>query len=143
MALVAILGIGALAALLKQNSPSKGYYEYIKSGFASSHDLYPKGVRPNMLIEGQSVPNLKQMGNPERKNPMRELLVYPNFEVSRLIDKKKKNWKKVYSKVLNKEKQLDLLEDKWMKEDPLFLTPDYKQRNTRVSLPKLTGLKGC
>lgn len=143
MALAAVAGLAAIGALLKDNAPKEGYYDYVASQFASAHSTYPKEVWPDNKIDGSGYPyNQKQLGFPSMKNSLRNFWTYPNYEASKLINKDKKNWKVVYRKVLDKEKQLDQMEIKLNCDDHILLTPQYKQINTKTTYPKINYKPG-
>ena len=76
------------------------------------------------------------------KNSLRNFWTYPNYEASKLINKDKKNWQVVYNKVLDKEKQLDQMEIKLNCEDHPFLTPQFKQINSKTIYPKINYKPG-
>ena len=125
-------------------APNQGYYEYIRSNFISDHSTYPVGVSPNNKIDGAGYPfgQRKQIGFADPRNPLRHFWTYPNYEASRLINKDKRNWQKCWSNVLDKDKQMDLMEEKLI-DDHLFLTPQYKQVNTKKVYPKINYIPGA
>ena len=144
--LAAVVGFIALSTLVRSKTPSKGYYDYVASRFATPHSLYPMGESPNYVIDGAMDPggNLKQRGNPDRRNPFNALMTYPNEKDSRLINKTAPNWREITTHVLNKDRQMDFIDAKIGRDDHYYLSPEYKQsRGSTVShMPKFMSKPG-
>lgn len=96
----------------------------VRSYFAGPHEKYPRGAR-DIMIDGVSVPNIHAMGNPEPRNPMNRLFTYPQSRASAIINKNNERWEEVG--IINKDRQLDLIEEKIAMDDHILLTPHYKQ----------------
>lgn len=138
MALAAIAGIAAIGSLLTQMSPSKGYYDYVRDQFVTAHSTWPIDVTKSGRIDGVGYPyGTKNIGFPSRKNALRNYWTYPNAETSKLINKDKRNWEVVFANILDKDKQLDMIELKMNCDDPWLLWPHKKQSNRNNYNPKI------
>ena len=102
-----------------------------------SHKKYPVGAE-TWGIDGNVDQNYQQAGNPEPRNPMRELFTYPDKQ-SYLINKDQgPGW--MTSGVIDKKRQWDQIQDKLNCEDfHILLTPQYKQLDgsTVNPMPKI------
>ncbi len=113
----------------------------VKSVFAGPHDMWPRGARDLMIDGGSGLTNIFAQGNPEPRNPMNQLFTYPQSKASSEINKNNERWESVG--ILNKEKQIDFIEEKIAMDDHILLTAHYKQRDgkTKTYQPKI-NLKG-
>lgn len=141
MFLSSAIGFGVLAALLakrRAEAPEEGFddsEERIKSMFTGKYDLWPKGT-DKFKMDGAGTLKLPSHFNIEFRNPMNQLFTYPQAKAStRLV--KDGAWKE--AGVLNKDAQLAMLRDKFLKDDYILLTPMYKQLNgtTVAHQPKI------
>ncbi len=109
----------------------------VKSVFAGPHDMWPRGARELMIDGGSGLTNIFAQGNPEPRNPMNQLFTYPQSKVSSEINKNNERWESIG--ILNKEAQLDFIEEKIAMDDHVLLTARYKQRNgiTQTYQPKI------
>lgn len=108
----------------------------VKSVFSSNHELWPEGAR-DLMIDGAGYPNIFAQGNPEPRNPMNQLFTYPQSKASAEINKNNEYWQRVG--VLDKETQLDFIEEKIAMDDTELLTARYKQLDgrTKSAQPKI------
>jgi hypothetical protein len=103
----------------------------VKSVFAGPHDPYPRGAEDLMIDRvGARAYNIFAQGNPEPRNPMNQLFTYPQSKVSSEINKNNERWQSVG--ILNKETQLDFIQEKIAMDDHILLTAHYKQRDGKT-----------
>lgn len=109
----------------------------VKSVFAGPHDMWPRGARELMIDGGSGLTNIFAQGNPEPRNPMNQLFTYPQSKVSSEINKNNERWQSVG--ILNKETQLDFIQEKIAMDDHILLSSHYKQRDGKTvsSKPKI------
>ncbi len=120
--LIALVTAGALMAT---TSPKEGYLNWVKRQF-EPHSVYPRGYLPDYRIDGESQINMKQAGNPETRNPMRELFTYPN-EDARYLIKADTNWTELVGGPNLKQRQIDRISTVLGKWNHPLLDPEYKQ----------------
>lgn len=131
--MIEILSLGLISGIFwnRRNSalPQQIPEDEVKSVFASPHDMWPQGAR-DIMIDGAGYPNFFAQGNPEPRNPMNQLFTYPQSKASSEINKNNERWESIG--ILNKEKQLDLIQEKIAMYDHRLLESDYKQLNGRT-----------
>lgn len=141
--LIEIVALGLLSGIFwkRKGETEPGTFQIeenqVKSVFAGPHDMWPRGARDLMIDGGSGLTNIFAQGNPEPRNPMNQLFTYPQSKVSSEINKNNERWQSVG--ILNKETQLDFIEEKIAMDDHILLTAHYKQRDGKTvsSKPKI------
>jgi hypothetical protein len=137
---IEIIALGLISGIFwnrRSNALPKQITEpEVESVFSSKHELWPEGAR-DLMIDGASFPHIFAQGNPEPRNPMNQLFTYPQSKASSEINKNNEYWQSIG--VLDKEKQLDFIQEKIAMDDTELLTARYKQLDgrTKSAQPKI------
>jgi hypothetical protein len=144
--LATVIGFGVLGAILNNR---RNEFPTIKedgvldekqsvlSVFEGPHEMYPRGAY-DLKIDGAGFSTIFAQGNPEPRNPLNNLILDESLKkAGSLINKNNRNWESVG--LLNKSKQLKMIEEKISKDDYFLLWPQFKQLSgcTVSSQPKI------
>lgn len=133
------MGVFGLIYSKQQEIQNKIQELNVSSMFTGPHDFYPTGYQEAFEIDGGVTANLPARGNPEPRNPMREVFTYPNSKDSYIINKNNSNWKD--TELFSKEKQKNLLELHYNLESPHYFLDPCNRINRFQSPPPKINLK--
>lgn len=138
----ALIGFGLLGAALhgrsselkqKADLSSDGQVmntrESVQSVFSDPHQMYANGSE-KLRIFGGGYPNIHAQGNPDDRNPINSIMIYPNSRDSSHINKNNRYWMK--TGLFNKERQAELIAERFNLDDHRLLWEDYKQTSGRT-----------
>lgn len=134
MTTITILGFAILGGILFNRRRSivnqiPDEKDAVRDAFESPHDRFTKGSE-DLRIDGGGTFQGFSAGAPVEGNSVASLFMYPNSKASSQINKDFSNWEKVG--VIDKEKQLQLLNEKLNMEEHPLLDFRYKQLNGRT-----------